>query len=126
MARITADDLRLVCSSDLDDENLEATIADASAWVDAHLVGQCSGLTDASLAAVEKYLAAHFLQTQAPLVKSEKVGPLATTYATPDGATPFLDMAASFDPCGIVRSFFTKAQGSVVQFGVAPGYADDE
>lgn len=124
MPRVSADDVKLICNTALDDDSIEASIADASAWIDANLEGQCDGQTEGSLAAVEKYLTAHFLQRREPVVKSEKAGPVAVTYATPEGATEYLDMAASFDPCGIVSGAFAKA-GKSVQFAVGPGYADD-
>lgn len=126
MARATKEQVRLISPTELDDAALDALLDDAHTWVEMNLTDQCEQQSEASLTAVEKYLAAHYAQQQEPLVTREKIGPLETSFAIPsEGSANYAQLAASFDPCGIVLDSFVNTQGPQIKFRVGAGFDHD-
>lgn len=125
--RVTADELALIVGTGPTDEELTAFITDANLWVNAHLVGACTAMTDALLALIEKYLAADLSTVKYPVLKSQKVGPAQDVFAGAgnDTASQYLRKAAQIDPCGIVQDMLV-AEGKVRgKFRVGAGYDED-
>lgn len=120
MARVRHDEVVAIIDTDAGLEQVQAAIGDASTWVDAHLVGACSRLTDALLVVIEKYLAAHLLTARDPRLKSAKRGDVSETYVGSDENDQYILTAARMDPCGIVRREFLGSRG--VLFRVGAGY----
>lgn len=106
MPRCTHDEVRAISASDADVVVIDECIRDASTWVDLQLAGKCPEQTEQSLAAVEKWLAAHFLTQQDPVLRSATRGDISESYATDTDAPIFARQAATFDPCGIVAAAF--------------------
>jgi len=126
-----AEVLALVGDTSLDDEFVIGLIADASQWVDRNLVGACSQQTAESLEQVERYLAAHLITRGGPEgstgpLKSSTRDVISETYDTgnvdTDAAKRFAQIAASFDPCGIVAEKWLGKLRPRALF--ARGYAD--
>lgn len=123
--RVGPSDVQVLLAEEVDPAVLTALITDASAWVDAHLVGK--GLSATILTAVEKYLAAHLgvltLEGgEGQLVASERAD-ISEKYAERNqnvGATSHLLSAAAFDRTGLVREHW--AGGKRVQFRVGSGF----
>lgn len=127
MARVDPSELELVLPDvDLDGDALAALIDDASAWVDAHLVGR--GLSDETLESVEKYLAAHLavqasngaggqiVQEQVDDTSQRRQG---STDAA--GVSSYLRIAASFDRTGRVAHYWMGKP--LLRYRVGSGFA---
>lgn len=123
MARVTVTQLRLVVGPGATDAELSAFIDDASLWVDTKLVGACPELTDAILAGVEKYVAAHYSSLRYPTRASVKIGDTSESFAGPSNRTSsYLEAAAALDPCGIVRTELVDPEKPRGLFRVGAGY----
>jgi hypothetical protein len=129
MARVTYAEVDEIVSSSLDSGTIEALIDDASHWVDAHLVGK--GLSDTTLAAVEKYLAAHLVKRvdeggEGQLLESKR-GDVSERYAEQKDAsgseTSYLRTAAAFDRTGTVGEHWLGRKR--MKFRVGDGYGFD-
>lgn len=126
MARVEAEEVQQIVGDEVDTEVVDALIEDASAWVDAHLVGV--GLGEAALTSIEKYLAAHLTALVAEggegqLIASARAD-ISERYAERSrehGETSFIQAAAAFDRTGFVREHWIG--GKRVQFRVGDGYA---
>jgi hypothetical protein len=101
---------------------IQPFLDDASAWVDSNLVSACTSLSTSDLAAIEKYLAAHLVtlgKLGPELVASKREG-VSEQYAQgPAGTTTrFIQSAAAFDRCGIVRKHWLGGKIAKATFGV--------
>lgn len=71
MARVSANEVREIFDTDLEDASLSAFITSANLLVTALLTG---AYTDVILKEIEKWLAAHFAAHMDPVAETEKMG----------------------------------------------------
>ena len=118
--RTTKTAVRLILKTSLSDDQIDAFIADASAWVDANLQGE-TGVTSAIAEGVEKYLAAHLITLRDPLLTERKRDDITDRFGL---RTTYLEFAAKLDPTGTVEEQFGEERPA---FGVTvgAGYDDD-
>lgn len=122
MARTNEAAVSLAIDTTLTTAQIDAFIADASAWVDAYLTD--AGLTSAVLTLIEKYLACHFVTLRDPRLKAGKADDLSEDYQRDANVTEYLKAAAALDPTGEVESQFIAAKGRAKGvFRVGAGYA---
>lgn len=121
-------DVQEVTQSTLDSSVITALIADASAWVDAYLVGK--GLSEEALTAIEKYIAAHLVVqasegASGQLIQAQREG-VAERYAEKQadtsGASPYLRTAAAFDPTHTVREYWLDGKRMKAYVGSGYGF----
>lgn len=112
---VTTADVRLIYSTTLSDEQLEAALAQANLVVDEQMRPVCS-MSEARYDMIIKYLTAHFASVTADYgsgdvgpLKSQKIGMATETYATSvEGgdfayaSTPWGQQAITLDSCGIL------------------------
>lgn len=122
--RVDYRDVREVLDTAAEINDISAAIEDASLWIDANLLGKCRRQSEATLARVEKYLAAHLLANgiasadALPLTSSTRAD-ISESYGQASrefGERRFVMAAAAFDPCGIVGEHWlgiTRAKAHV-------------
>lgn len=111
MARITPSELQEIIQTTLNVVELGPFIQAANVLVTAKLGS--SGLDDALLKEIERWVAAHFLAARVPQVKSESVGGASATYQvnTKDGlgSTVYGERALMLDVTGALARLGQKA-----------------
>lgn len=129
MARVEYPEVRQLLADDLEPGVIPALIDDAHGWIGAHLTGK--GLGEATLALIEKYLAAHLAILaseggEGQLVASARAD-MSDKYADRSqagDATSFLRTAAAYDRSGTVRELWLggrRAKGRVGRGYDKPG-----
>lgn len=125
-ARVDPSDVLIILPDvALESGALEAIIADAHAWVEANLLG--CGMSEETLASIEKYLAAHLavqsahgaagqvIEEQIDDTRERRQG---STDAK--GVSSYLRIAAAFDRCGRIEAFWMGKPR--LRFRVGAGY----
>lgn len=125
MARNSAPDLEKVIGTDLETEQIQAFLDDASRWVTVHLSADTTfAATD--LALIEKYLAAHFLTARDPRLTQGKWDDVSESFQRHKEVSEYLRIAIGFDPTGKVEGAFgPPSSKSRVRFRFGDGYIDD-
>ena len=117
MGRVDSTEVKEIIATDLTD--LSAYITAANILVTSELTA--SGLSNAHLKEIERWLAAHFVSIKDPIVSKEKIGDAEVTYASggmtytnamKDAAglnsSPYGQQALILDTTGILRGLGTK------------------
>lgn len=120
MARTTEEDVRLAIATNLESAQVAAFIDDASLWVTTHLAS--TGQSDDVLAAIEKYLACHFITLRDPRLKAGKFGDTTETFQRDSEVTEYLKAAIALDASGVLQDLF-GAKRQRFRFRVGTGYA---
>jgi hypothetical protein len=121
MARVDVVDVQEILETTLDADVIAAFIDSASAWIDLNLSGTCAGLSEQGLEKIELHLAAHLCTSRDRQLAQARRGDISETYVGAKDHSQYLETAAAFDPCGIVRQQF-MGKGRAM-FSVADGYA---
>ena len=117
-ARVCASEVKQIISTSVEDEVLTANFIDtAHAFVEANLVGNTCELTDAILAKIEMYLAAHFValassDSGSGSLKFEKLGDASESYDVSNlgaglNSTSYGQTAVVLDTCGVLAGLAT-------------------
>lgn len=110
--------------TDLTTTQVEAFISDASAWVDANLLGD--SLSDTLLEKIEKYLTCHFITLRDPRMTQAAAGDVRENYQRDNSITEYLKAAMALDPTGkIADAFGDRAKKFRMTYRVGTGYADE-
>ena len=122
--RTTETKVKLVLSTSLSTDQVNAFIADASLWVDEELGSE--GLGTSRLELIERYLACALIRLRDLGLKSAKFDDIAEQYQVDPTVTDYLLRAAAFDSSGLVRRFFMapKDQG-VAGFRTGKSFMDE-
>lgn len=104
-AQTDASEVKEVFDTDLPDATIHAYINVAVVKRKEVVAAATDSLPTARQAAIEKYLAAHFLTAQDPRPDTEKHESLTVSYGSDGGeATDYLEIATSLDPTGTLNS----------------------
>ena len=122
--RVDYEDVIEILDTELEESMVWAFIETASIWVDENLVSACPQLSDAMLAQIEKYLAAHLTSARDPQMTSSSMGDVSETYQRASEMTDYLRIAMSLDPCGIVKRVWSGT-GVRLRWRVGTGYAEE-
>ena len=102
-------EVRQIIDTGLSD--IDIFITTASMFVDNYLADK-TGLTDANLTLIERYLAAHFLSVQDPRVKAERIDIISQTYTNEYGkglnGTAYGQTAVLLDHTGTLGQIANK------------------
>jgi hypothetical protein len=124
LARVSESDVRdIMPDSELQDEDVTPFLTGANLIVTQQLGG--SGLPDALLAEIERWVAAHFVSAKDKQVRSESIGGVTQSYQTGNaasglGTTVYGERALLMDPTGrLARMGRLPASFGVADYGVA-------
>jgi hypothetical protein len=108
VARTDEAQLRLIIDTRLDASALESFIADASLWVDNNLASD--GLSDATLEAIERWLAAGFATSRDPRLTDKTLLSVKESLQRDPIISEYFKRAADLDPTGKVASAFVPTK----------------
>jgi hypothetical protein len=117
MARTTATDVKVIIDTNLSDSIVNAFISDANLLV-TNVFGISSGLSDATLTSIEKWISAHFIATTRDRQASEeyvKDAKIKYTGITGTGleSTFYGQQALTLDTTGLLRKSTTTKLASM-------------
>lgn len=115
MARVTAEEVQAIISYDPAITDITPFITAANLLITQKFTG--SGVSEALLKEMERWLAAHYIAIRDPRLRSEKIGDAANTYQGQEGmyldATLYGQQVKTLDPTGTLANIGKR--GMIIQ-----------